>query len=177
MFGLGTWAWQNVRTNATTDVFLAELREATWYELKMKACNSAGCGNQSSQFATLDYDGSEWRIWLFLISIWINATFNNRYITLDRLNIILKWLKLIPALSGCIQAQSHRSNPPWKRTMMSRSCFLLAVLWFWSLLVLRCSSSFARNARKRGWRDLEVREGVKGGKWKNRADISGNLEL
>lgn len=41
------------------DVFLAELREATWYELKMKACNSAGCGNQSSQFATLDYDGSE----------------------------------------------------------------------------------------------------------------------
>lgn len=55
----GTWAWQNVRTNATTDVFLAELREATWYELKMKACNSAGCGNQSSQFATLDYDGSE----------------------------------------------------------------------------------------------------------------------
>uniref|UniRef100_A0A671W796 DS cell adhesion molecule like 1 n=1 Tax=Sparus aurata TaxID=8175 RepID=A0A671W796_SPAAU len=55
----GTWAWQNVRTNATTDVFLAELREATWYELKMKACNSAGCGNQSSQFATLDYDGSD----------------------------------------------------------------------------------------------------------------------
>lgn len=55
----GTWAWQTVRTNATTDVFLAELREATWYELKMKACNSAGCGNQSSQFATLDYDGSE----------------------------------------------------------------------------------------------------------------------
>nr|XP_019943654.1 PREDICTED: Down syndrome cell adhesion molecule-like protein 1 [Paralichthys olivaceus] len=54
----GTWSWQSVRTNATTDVFLAELREATWYELKMKACNSAGCGNQSSQFATLDYDGS-----------------------------------------------------------------------------------------------------------------------
>ncbi|XP_061072325.1 cell adhesion molecule DSCAML1 [Conger conger] len=54
----GTWAWQNLRTNASADVFLAELREATWYELKMKACNSAGCGNQSSQFATLDYDGS-----------------------------------------------------------------------------------------------------------------------
>ncbi|KAM6973578.1 LOW QUALITY PROTEIN: cell adhesion molecule DSCAML1 [Aplochiton taeniatus] len=54
----GTWPWQSVRTNATADVFLAELREATWYELKMKACNSAGCGNQSSQFSTLDYDGS-----------------------------------------------------------------------------------------------------------------------
>uniref|UniRef100_A0A672TCU1 DS cell adhesion molecule like 1 n=1 Tax=Sinocyclocheilus grahami TaxID=75366 RepID=A0A672TCU1_SINGR len=54
----GTWAWQSVRTNASADIFLAELREATWYELKMKACNSAGCGNQSSQFATLDYDGS-----------------------------------------------------------------------------------------------------------------------
>lgn len=48
-----------MRTNVSADVFLAELREATWYELKMKACNSAGCGNQSSQFATLDYDGSE----------------------------------------------------------------------------------------------------------------------
>lgn len=55
----GTWAWQSVRTNASADIFLAELREATWYELKMKACNSAGCGNQSSQFATLDYDGSK----------------------------------------------------------------------------------------------------------------------
>lgn len=64
----GTWSWQNVRTNVTTDVFLAELREATWYELKMKACNSAGCGNQSSQFATLDYDGSEYEI-----HFWINS--------------------------------------------------------------------------------------------------------
>uniref|UniRef100_A0A3Q2G055 Down syndrome cell adhesion molecule like 1 n=1 Tax=Cyprinodon variegatus TaxID=28743 RepID=A0A3Q2G055_CYPVA len=54
----GMWTWQNVRTNATTDVFLAELREGTWYELKMKACNSAGCGNQSSQFSTPNYDGS-----------------------------------------------------------------------------------------------------------------------
>lgn len=57
----GTWAWQSVRTNASADIFLAELREATWYELKMKACNSAGCGNQSSQFATLDYDGSKFK--------------------------------------------------------------------------------------------------------------------
>lgn len=55
----GMWTWQHVRTNATTDVFLAELREGTWYELKMKACNSAGCGNQSSQFSTPNYDGSE----------------------------------------------------------------------------------------------------------------------
>ncbi|KAG7282683.1 hypothetical protein CRUP_017609 [Coryphaenoides rupestris] len=54
----GTWAWQTVRANATGPLFLSELREATWYELKMKACNSAGCGNQSSQFATTDYDGS-----------------------------------------------------------------------------------------------------------------------
>lgn len=26
----------------------------------MRACNSAGCGNETAQFATLDYDGSEW---------------------------------------------------------------------------------------------------------------------
>ncbi|XP_028664324.1 LOW QUALITY PROTEIN: cell adhesion molecule DSCAML1 [Erpetoichthys calabaricus] len=54
----GTWAWHSLRTNTSGDVFLSELREASWYELKMKACNSAGCGNESAQFATLDYDGS-----------------------------------------------------------------------------------------------------------------------
>lgn len=56
----GTWAWQSLKANSTTQLFLSELREATWYELKMKACNSAGCGNQSSQFATTDYDGSKY---------------------------------------------------------------------------------------------------------------------
>uniref|UniRef100_A0A665U2B1 Down syndrome cell adhesion molecule like 1 n=1 Tax=Echeneis naucrates TaxID=173247 RepID=A0A665U2B1_ECHNA len=69
----GTWTWQSVRTNATTDVFLAELREATWYELKMKACNSAGCGNQSSQFATLDYDGSEKKYNLLCSLLFLDA--------------------------------------------------------------------------------------------------------
>lgn len=56
----GNWVWQSLRTNSSSEVFLTELREATWYELRMKACNSAGCGNESAQFATLDYDGSEW---------------------------------------------------------------------------------------------------------------------
>lgn len=56
----GNWGWQSLRTNSSGEVFLTELREATWYELRMKACNSAGCGNESTQFATLDYDGSEW---------------------------------------------------------------------------------------------------------------------
>lgn len=55
----GTWAWQGLRANSSTEVFLTELREATWYELRMRACNSAGCGNETAQFATLDYDGSE----------------------------------------------------------------------------------------------------------------------
>ncbi|NXL86192.1 DSCL1 protein, partial [Alectura lathami] len=54
----GNWGWQSLRTNSSGEVFLTELREATWYELRMKACNSAGCGNESAQFATLDYDGS-----------------------------------------------------------------------------------------------------------------------
>ncbi|XP_061224305.1 cell adhesion molecule DSCAML1 isoform X3 [Neopsephotus bourkii] len=54
----GNWVWQSLRTNSSSEVFLTELREATWYELRMKACNSAGCGNESAQFATLDYDGS-----------------------------------------------------------------------------------------------------------------------
>lgn len=55
----GTWAWQGLRANSSGEVFLTELREATWYELRMRACNSAGCGNETTQFATLDYDGSE----------------------------------------------------------------------------------------------------------------------
>uniref|UniRef100_G3TN36 Cell adhesion molecule DSCAML1 n=1 Tax=Loxodonta africana TaxID=9785 RepID=G3TN36_LOXAF len=46
-----------LRANSSK-VFLTELREATWYELRMRACNSAGCGNETAQFATLDYDGS-----------------------------------------------------------------------------------------------------------------------
>ncbi|NWJ09599.1 DSCL1 protein, partial [Crypturellus undulatus] len=54
----GNWGWQSLRTNSSSEVFLTELREATWYELRMKACNSAGCGNETAQFATLDYDGS-----------------------------------------------------------------------------------------------------------------------
>ncbi|NXX16776.1 DSCL1 protein, partial [Podargus strigoides] len=54
----GNWVWQSLRTNTSGEVFLTELREATWYELRMKACNSAGCGNETTQFATLDYDGS-----------------------------------------------------------------------------------------------------------------------
>ncbi|XP_027299963.2 cell adhesion molecule DSCAML1 isoform X2 [Anas platyrhynchos] len=54
----GNWGWQSLRTNSSGELFLTELREATWYELRMKACNSAGCGNESTQFATLDYDGS-----------------------------------------------------------------------------------------------------------------------
>lgn len=54
----GTWAWQTLRTNNSNEVFLTELREATWYELRMRACNSAGCGNETAQFATLDFDGS-----------------------------------------------------------------------------------------------------------------------
>ncbi|KAF4794216.1 hypothetical protein TURU_104143 [Turdus rufiventris] len=53
----GTW-YKSLRTNSSSEVFLTELREATWYELRMKACNSAGCGNETTQFATLDYDGS-----------------------------------------------------------------------------------------------------------------------
>ncbi|NXA43374.1 DSCL1 protein, partial [Eudromia elegans] len=54
----GNWGWQSLRTNSSSEVFLTELREATWYELRMRACNSAGCGNETAQFATLDYDGS-----------------------------------------------------------------------------------------------------------------------
>lgn len=94
----GTWSWQNVRTNVSADVFLAELREATWYELKMKACNSAGCGNQSSQFATLDYDGSESYIYYTLLLMFtIYKEINMK--------------KLISAFMSSVQVLSRQSNP------------------------------------------------------------------
>nr|XP_033775126.1 Down syndrome cell adhesion molecule-like protein 1 isoform X2 [Geotrypetes seraphini] len=54
----GNWAWQSLKTSSSSEVSLTELREATWYELKMRACNSAGCGNETAKFPTLDYDGS-----------------------------------------------------------------------------------------------------------------------
>ncbi|XP_064424751.1 cell adhesion molecule DSCAML1 [Latimeria chalumnae] len=54
----GSWAWHILKTNNSNKVFLHDLKEATWYELKMKACNSAGCGNETTQFATLNSDGS-----------------------------------------------------------------------------------------------------------------------
>lgn len=94
----GTWSWQNVRTNVSADVFLAELREATWYELKMKACNSAGCGNQSSQFATLDYDGSESPVY---------------HTSLMRFNLCrdINMRKLISASISSVQVPSRQSNP------------------------------------------------------------------
>lgn len=72
----GTWAWQSLKANSTSQLFLSELREATWYELKMKACNSAGCGNQSSQFATTDYDGSECPTYVyFSVPLSLNVLF------------------------------------------------------------------------------------------------------
>lgn len=106
----GTWAWQNVRTNATMGVFLAELREATWYELKMKACNSAGCGNQSTQFATLDYDGSESDVLMMRRQFHSAVGFCFGKREREREGLIVS-----PAPRHS-QAQSHPSSRPSRRT-------------------------------------------------------------
>lgn len=55
------------------------------------------------------------------------------------------------------QAQSHPSSRPSRRTTTWRSSSPLAPLWSWSPWAWRCSSSFARSAKKRGWRGSEVR--------------------
>uniref|UniRef100_A0A4W3INH9 DS cell adhesion molecule n=1 Tax=Callorhinchus milii TaxID=7868 RepID=A0A4W3INH9_CALMI len=55
----GTLAWSSAqRTSLAKSYSLYQLQEATWYQLQMKVCNSAGCTEQQAEFATLNYDGS-----------------------------------------------------------------------------------------------------------------------
>uniref|UniRef100_A0A8C9RC53 Cell adhesion molecule DSCAM n=1 Tax=Scleropages formosus TaxID=113540 RepID=A0A8C9RC53_SCLFO len=46
------------RTSLTKSYILYDLQEATWYELQMKVCNSAGYAEKKVKFATLNADGS-----------------------------------------------------------------------------------------------------------------------
>uniref|UniRef100_A0A8D0CIV8 Cell adhesion molecule DSCAM n=1 Tax=Scleropages formosus TaxID=113540 RepID=A0A8D0CIV8_SCLFO len=50
------------RTSLTKSYILYDLQEATWYELQMKVCNSAGYAEKKVKFATLNADGSEFSL-------------------------------------------------------------------------------------------------------------------
>uniref|UniRef100_A0A8B9XJP4 Cell adhesion molecule DSCAM n=1 Tax=Bos mutus grunniens TaxID=30521 RepID=A0A8B9XJP4_BOSMU len=55
----GTTVWTTAqRTSLSKSYILYDLQEATWYELQMRVCNSAGCAEKQTNFATLNYDGS-----------------------------------------------------------------------------------------------------------------------
>uniref|UniRef100_A0A8C5JH89 Cell adhesion molecule DSCAM n=1 Tax=Junco hyemalis TaxID=40217 RepID=A0A8C5JH89_JUNHY len=55
----GTTVWTTAqRTSLSKSYILYDLQEATWYELQMRVCNSAGCAEKQAKFATLNYDGS-----------------------------------------------------------------------------------------------------------------------
>ncbi|XP_032248495.1 cell adhesion molecule DSCAM isoform X3 [Halichoerus grypus] len=55
----GTTVWTTAqRTSLSKSYILYDLQEATWYELQMRVCNSAGCAEKQANFATLNYDGS-----------------------------------------------------------------------------------------------------------------------
>nr|XP_060626284.1 cell adhesion molecule DSCAM isoform X4 [Anolis sagrei ordinatus] len=55
----GTTVWTTAqRTSLTKSYIVYDLQEATWYELQMRVCNSAGCAEKQAKFATLNYDGS-----------------------------------------------------------------------------------------------------------------------
>ncbi|XP_038657399.1 Down syndrome cell adhesion molecule homolog isoform X1 [Scyliorhinus canicula] len=56
-FGRTTWTTAQ-RTTLSKSYILYDLQEATWYELQMKVCNSAGCAETQTEFATLNNDGS-----------------------------------------------------------------------------------------------------------------------
>ncbi|XP_042758911.1 Down syndrome cell adhesion molecule [Panthera leo] len=54
----GTTVWTTAqRTSLSKSYILYDLQEATWYELQMRVCNSAGCAEKQANFATLNYDG------------------------------------------------------------------------------------------------------------------------
>ncbi|XP_011373613.1 Down syndrome cell adhesion molecule, partial [Pteropus vampyrus] len=54
----GTTVWTTAqRTSLSKSYILYDLQEATWYELQMRGCNSAGCDEKQATFATLNYDG------------------------------------------------------------------------------------------------------------------------
>ncbi|XP_041088982.1 Down syndrome cell adhesion molecule homolog isoform X1 [Polyodon spathula] len=54
-----TTVWTTAqRTSLSKSYILYDLKEATWYELQMRVCNSAGCAEKQAKFATLSYDGS-----------------------------------------------------------------------------------------------------------------------
>eukprot|EP00061_Rhincodon_typus_P009497 g33059.t1 len=54
----GTTVWTTAqRTTLSKSYILYDLQEATWYELQMKVCNSAGCTEKQTEFATLNNDG------------------------------------------------------------------------------------------------------------------------
>uniref|UniRef100_A0A671DXN7 DS cell adhesion molecule n=1 Tax=Rhinolophus ferrumequinum TaxID=59479 RepID=A0A671DXN7_RHIFE len=55
----GTTVWTTAqRTSLSKSYILYDLQEATWYELQIRVCNSAGCAEKQAHFATLNYDGS-----------------------------------------------------------------------------------------------------------------------
>ncbi|XP_012586416.1 PREDICTED: Down syndrome cell adhesion molecule [Condylura cristata] len=56
-FGAAVWTTAQ-RTSLSKSYILYDLQEATWYELHMRACNSAGCAEKQASFATLNSDGS-----------------------------------------------------------------------------------------------------------------------
>lgn len=57
----GTTVWTTAqRTSLTKSYIVYDLQEATWYELQMRVCNSAGCAEKQAKFATLNYDGSKY---------------------------------------------------------------------------------------------------------------------
>ncbi|XP_036392369.1 Down syndrome cell adhesion molecule homolog [Megalops cyprinoides] len=54
-----TTVWTTAqRTSLTKSYILYDLQEATWYELQMRVCNSAGFAEKKAMFATLSADGS-----------------------------------------------------------------------------------------------------------------------
>lgn len=56
----GTTVWTTAqRTSLSKSYILYDLQEATWYELQMRVCNSAGCAEKQATFATLNYDGGK----------------------------------------------------------------------------------------------------------------------
>uniref|UniRef100_S4RFJ7 Uncharacterized protein n=1 Tax=Petromyzon marinus TaxID=7757 RepID=S4RFJ7_PETMA len=54
---IGTQGWWRADGWSRVHAVLASLREGTWYEVRARACNAAGCSERLHSFATLDANG------------------------------------------------------------------------------------------------------------------------
>ncbi|KAL4833919.1 hypothetical protein H8958_011780 [Nasalis larvatus] len=106
----GTTVWTTAqRTSLSKSYILYDLQEATWYELQMRVCNSAGCAEKQANFATLNYDGNP--------SLWASCT-------------------IPPLIKSVVQSEEGLTTNEGLKMLVTISCILVGVLLLFVLLLV-----------------------------------------